>query len=181
MLTLASETRTDIDLLDLSRRIEAERERARYTSTQEDAWSLMAAHALMETLDPPELVVDGEPLDGPLFRGLDAESLAAAPLTIENNGDRPVEVGVTVRGVPVMPEPAGGNFYTHHPQLLHAGGRAGRSRRSRAGRAPRRRASTSPRPRRRARVSSSTTRCRPASRSTIRISWRAATSRRSTG
>jgi uncharacterized protein YfaS (alpha-2-macroglobulin family) len=71
----------------------------------------MAAHALMQSLSAPQLAVDGEPITGPLFRGLDAASLQAAPMRIENRGDRPVEVGVTVRGVPRTPEPAGGNFY----------------------------------------------------------------------
>jgi uncharacterized protein YfaS (alpha-2-macroglobulin family) len=112
MLTLASEARANIDLISLSRRVEADRQAERYTSTQEDAWSLMAAHALMQSLAAPHLVVDGAPLSGPLFRGLDAESLAAAPLVIENRGTLPVEVGLTVAGVPVEPEPAGGNFYT---------------------------------------------------------------------
>ena len=49
--------------------------------------SLMAAHALMESLSPPSLVVDGEPLREPLFRGLDAEELAASPLTIASDCD----------------------------------------------------------------------------------------------
>ena len=31
---------------------------------------------------------------------------------IANNGDRPVEVGITVRGIPATPEPAGGNYYS---------------------------------------------------------------------
>jgi uncharacterized protein YfaS (alpha-2-macroglobulin family) len=111
MLTLASETRTDIDLIRLSRQVETRRLRSPYTSTQEDAWSLMAAHALMQSLARPDLAVDGEPLKGPLFRGLDAESLARAPVSIENRGDRPIPVGITVRGVPAVPEPAGGNVY----------------------------------------------------------------------
>ncbi len=110
-LTLASETRSGIDLVSLSGRVETERLASSYTSTQEDAWSLMAAHALMESLSEPKLVVDGEPLKGPLFRSLDDQSLAIAPLTIANKGERPVEVGVTVRGVPATPEPAGGNYY----------------------------------------------------------------------
>jgi uncharacterized protein YfaS (alpha-2-macroglobulin family) len=122
VLTLASETRTGIDLISLSRRIENERQSARYTSTQEDAWSLMAAHALMQSLSAPELAVDGEPITGPLFRGLDAESLEAAPMRIENRGDRPVEVGVTVRGVPRAPEPAGGNFYALKRSYFTLGG-----------------------------------------------------------
>ena len=60
MLTLASETRTGIDLISLSSRVERERGSARYTSTQEDAWSLLAAHALIESLAEPELMVNGE-------------------------------------------------------------------------------------------------------------------------
>lgn len=111
-LTLASEARAGIDLVSLSSYVERERANDRYTSTQEDAWSLLAAHALMESLSEPKLVVDGEPLNGPLFRNLDENTLAVAPLTIANNGDRPVDVGITVRGVPATPEPAGGNFYS---------------------------------------------------------------------
>ena len=111
-LTLASETRTGIDLVSLSNRVETERLAVSYTSTQEDAWSLLAAHALMESLSEPKLVVDGEPLKGPLFRSLDADSLAVAPLKITNKGDRPIEVGITVRGIPATPEPAGGNYYS---------------------------------------------------------------------
>jgi alpha-2-macroglobulin len=111
-LTLASETRAGIDLVSLSQRVEDERLHDSYTSTQEDAWSLLAAHALMESLSEPKLVVDGDPLNGPLFRSLDEESLAIAPLQIVNKGDRPVEVGITVRGIPATPEPAGGNYYS---------------------------------------------------------------------
>ena len=112
VLTLASEARASIDLISLSSRVEQERLAAKYTSTQEDAWSLMAAHALMESLSEPRLEVDGQPLNGPLFRSFDADSLGIEPLTIANRGDRAIAVGVTVRGVPETPEPAGGNYYT---------------------------------------------------------------------
>ena len=111
ILTLASEARAEIDLVSLSNRVADDRLAARYTSTQEDAWSLLAAHALMKSLSAPRLTFDGEPIAGPLFRSLEADSLAKAPVVIANNGDRPVEVGMTVRGVPEVPEPAGGNLY----------------------------------------------------------------------
>ncbi len=78
ILTLASESRADIDFVSLTSRVEQDRAAARYTSTQEDAWSLLAAHALMQSLSEPHLTVDGEPIAGPLFRSLDAESLATA-------------------------------------------------------------------------------------------------------
>jgi uncharacterized protein YfaS (alpha-2-macroglobulin family) len=64
MLTLASETKASIDLVALSRRVEQERQSSPHTSTQEDAWSLMAANALMQNLAAPNLVVDGEPVAG---------------------------------------------------------------------------------------------------------------------
>jgi hypothetical protein len=112
MLTLASETKAGIDLVALSRRVEQERQSSPHTSTQEDAWSLMAANALMQNLAAPNLAVDGEPVAGPLFRNVDAVELSVSPLRIENRGERPVEVGLTVSGVPALPEPAGGNYYS---------------------------------------------------------------------
>ena len=111
MLTLASETKTGIDLVSLSRRVEQERQSSPHTSTQEDAWSLLAANALMENIAEPQLAIDGEAVAGPLFRNFEATELSGGPYTIENRGDRPVEVGLTVRGEPASPEPAGGNFY----------------------------------------------------------------------
>jgi hypothetical protein len=111
ILTLASESRAEIDLVSLAQRVAEDRLAARYTSTQEDAWSLLAAHALIERLSEPRLTVDGAPLKGALFADLDADNLADAPLVIANSGDRDVEIGMTVRGVPDAPEPADGNFY----------------------------------------------------------------------
>jgi uncharacterized protein YfaS (alpha-2-macroglobulin family) len=111
VLTLASEARAGIDLISLSSEVERDRQSKRYTSTQEDAWSLLAAHALMQRLSEPSLVVDGEPIVGRLFRSFEADGLEDAPLVIANAGDRGVEIGTTVRGVPAVPEPAGGNFY----------------------------------------------------------------------
>ena len=130
----------------------------------------MAAHALMESLSQPKLAVDGDVIDGPLFRGLDEDSLAIAPMKIENRGDRPIEVGITVRGISTTPEPAGGNYYSitrsyytldgQEADLAHGGSRARNS-------SP---CSASRRPRVRARGWCSTIRFRPASRSTIRTS-----------
>jgi uncharacterized protein YfaS (alpha-2-macroglobulin family) len=56
--------------------------------------------------------VNGERIKGPLFRSLDAAALADQPLVVENHGDRPVQLGITARGVPQSIEPAGGNFYS---------------------------------------------------------------------
>jgi alpha-2-macroglobulin len=111
VLTLASETGTDaVDLAALSDRVEARRVAAPYTSTQEDAWTLLAAHALIRRAAATQLAIDGQAVDGPLFRSFTASEIEAQP-GIENRGAQPVEVAVTVTGISETPEPAGGNFY----------------------------------------------------------------------
>jgi hypothetical protein len=76
-----------------------------YTSTQEQAWMLLAANALSDAAKNTELNVGGAPLKGPIFRGLDAETLLKGPLVIENMGDEPVDAVVTVIGAGMTPEP----------------------------------------------------------------------------
>lgn len=111
VLTLASETGTDaVDLAALSDRVEKGRALSRYTSTQEDAWTLLAAHALIQRAAAAKLAIDGQAVDGPLYRRFGAAGLAARPF-IENRGAEPVEVTLTVAGISETPEPAGGNFY----------------------------------------------------------------------
>jgi hypothetical protein len=112
VLTLASETDSEaVDLVALSRNVEAKRNARAHTSTQEDAWSLLAANALIARLTPPSVTIDGTQVDGSLFRRFSGDNLASAPVIVENRGDKPLEIGITATGVPVEPEPAGGNFY----------------------------------------------------------------------
>ena len=112
ILTLASETGSEaVDLLGLAKDVEAKRSARAQTSTQEDAWSLLAAKALMERLTPPVVALDGREVSGPLFRRFSGENLGVTPVTVENRGDTAMELGVTATGVPIEPEPAGGNFY----------------------------------------------------------------------
>jgi len=80
------------------------------TSTQENAWLLLAAHALNEGA-AGRLAVDGESVEGVLYRGFDAEAVTAQPVVITNRGDGAVDALVTVRGAPVTPPPEGGNGY----------------------------------------------------------------------
>ena len=92
-----------------SRQINTGRAAKQHTSTQEDAWSLLAAHALL-TRQPPELTVDGVDLDGPFARSFGRDDLAAAP-EIRNRADAPVSAEVTVRGVPEIAPPASAEGY----------------------------------------------------------------------
>ncbi|ODN69801.1 alpha-2-macroglobulin family protein [Methylobrevis pamukkalensis] len=115
ILTLVSETGTDGPDADaLARDVVAASSAQRYLSTQEKAWMLLAANGLLSGAGRPDLGVDGAPFEGVFTRALTPEALAAAPLTIENRGERRVEAKVTVRGAPVTPEPAGGTGYSLH-------------------------------------------------------------------
>jgi uncharacterized protein YfaS (alpha-2-macroglobulin family) len=79
-------------------------------STQEAAWSLMAAHALIDDLRDTAITVDGAPPAGPLV-WLRERGAAAAPVAIANGGAAPVDITLTAFGVPATPEPAGGKGY----------------------------------------------------------------------
>ena len=91
-----------------------------YTSTQEQAWMLLAANALTEQAKAAKLVVNGAPVVGSVMRSLAADALLKAPLTVANEGDTPVDAVVTVIGAALSPEPAGLQGLHHRAQLLHA-------------------------------------------------------------
>ncbi|SNX69672.1 hypothetical protein SAMN05878503_104157 [Cereibacter ovatus] len=76
-------------------------------STQEAAWTLLAANALIDRPDVAGVRIGGLPATGPLVRVLAA---GAPPVAVENDGPSQV-LTLTTTGVPVTPEPAGGNGY----------------------------------------------------------------------
>ena len=86
-------------------RVEAAREQAQSTSTQENAWMVLAARAIAKQARL-SLDVGGERRQSPLYRSVRAAELAASPLVIGNTGDAPVRAVVSVAGAPVVPEPA---------------------------------------------------------------------------
>ncbi len=121
VLTLASEAGLKAaDLPQMSRRIDAAWSGAGRRSTQDQAWSLLAAHSLMSGSAGPRLNVDGQAHDGALFSTLSADELADG-VRLENRGDRPVFVAVSRRGRSEVPEPAGGNFATIERAYYDAG------------------------------------------------------------
>ncbi len=90
-------------------RVEAARGLSPYTSTQENAWMVLAARALAkETL---LLDVDGQPVKTALYRNYRAADVADKPIKIANTGDAPVQAVVSVSGSPVTPEPAASNGF----------------------------------------------------------------------
>ncbi|WP_024511930.1 alpha-2-macroglobulin [Bradyrhizobium sp. ARR65] len=90
-------------------RVEAARGLTPYTSTQENAWMVLAARALAkETL---ALDLNGEAVKTALFRSYKADEMANQPLKLTNTGDAPVQVVVSVSGAPAVPEPAASNGF----------------------------------------------------------------------
>ncbi len=77
-----------------------------YTSTQEQAWMLLAAHALGEEAKGLKLAVNGQPHQGQLVRAVSPQELQTGPFTIANTGDTPAGAVVSVVGAALTPEPA---------------------------------------------------------------------------
>jgi uncharacterized protein YfaS (alpha-2-macroglobulin family) len=91
-------------------RVEAARASLQPTSTQEDAWLLLAASAMAKNAGNVSLDVNGEAIKQPLYRTLGTGDLKV-PLRIANTGDDEVKAVVTVTGAPVTPEPAAQNGF----------------------------------------------------------------------
>jgi uncharacterized protein YfaS (alpha-2-macroglobulin family) len=107
LVTLASEGRAPQKTIDDAvLRIDAARTLAASTSTQENAWLVLAARALAKQLNSISLNVNGETRQGTLYRNLRPDDLAS-PYAVQNNGDDGnVQTVVSVSGSPLTPEPA---------------------------------------------------------------------------
>jgi alpha-2-macroglobulin len=77
----------------------------RPTSTQEDAWMLLAASAMAKDAGKISLDVNGEAIQRPLYRTISATELKE-PVRVTNASEDQVKAVVTVTGAPVTPEPA---------------------------------------------------------------------------
>ena len=78
-----------------------------YTSTQEQAWMLMAANALLSEVAASRLTLGGAPLQAPILRPLTPSQISKdGGLVLTNNGDAAIDVVVSVIGAALTPEPA---------------------------------------------------------------------------
>jgi uncharacterized protein YfaS (alpha-2-macroglobulin family) len=91
-------------------RVEAARAYLQPTSTQENAWLLLAASAMAKNAGKVALDVNGATLAQPLYRTIAAADLKD-PLRVTNSGDDPVKAVVTVSGAPMTPEAAAQNGF----------------------------------------------------------------------
>ena len=112
VLALAAESGSKaVDLHALAGRVQDERVRQQYLSTQDNAWLLLAANALTQGGEGLRLEVDGATRDGAFYGSFDSARLDASPVLVRNRGTGPVDAMVGVLGVPSVAPPAGGNGY----------------------------------------------------------------------
>lgn len=84
-----------------------------YTSTQEQAWMLLAANALADQSAASRLILDGAPLQAPIFRPLTPAQISKeGGLVLSNEGDAEIDVVVSVIGAALSPEPAVSKGFT---------------------------------------------------------------------
>jgi len=91
-------------------RVEVARGLTPYTSTQENAWLVLASRALSK--EAMSLDLNGTAIKSALYRSYKASEMAGQPVKITNTGDAPVQAVVSVSGSPITPEPAASNGFS---------------------------------------------------------------------
>ncbi|WP_168201563.1 alpha-2-macroglobulin family protein [Phreatobacter aquaticus] len=105
LMALGVEGRVNRQIVaDAQRVVEDLRARARYLSTQEKVWLVLAAQALIEDAKRISLEVGGQAHQGALARTLRSDEVAAG-LQLRNTGPEAVRAVVTAMGTPATPEP----------------------------------------------------------------------------
>lgn len=113
VLALAAEfTPAGVDIPQLTSRLVSLRDTATYSSTQEDAWTLIAAAALARETGDGKLTLSGEPITGTAYRRYEQEEFASDSLPLVNTGNVPVEAKISVTGIPSTPPAASSNGFT---------------------------------------------------------------------
>jgi alpha-2-macroglobulin len=113
VLALAAEfSPAGVDLVALTADLAERRDAQRYTSTQEDAWTLLAAAALARDAGDGTVTVDGEALTGTVYRRYQQEHFDEGELSIANSGNTATEVKVTVTAIPAEPPAASSDGFS---------------------------------------------------------------------
>jgi uncharacterized protein YfaS (alpha-2-macroglobulin family) len=112
LLALASETDNAAAILQPVSGIVDEERGTRRTSTQEEAWLVLAAQAVARNADGIVVRADGTDHRGAFYRTYRDAALGSGAITLANAGPAPVQAVVTVSGNPVEPEPAIAHGYT---------------------------------------------------------------------
>ena len=121
MLALAAESKPMPSVVpELIALVGIERNATRWTSTQDNAWMLLAARALRSNAADMELTVNGAEHTGIYSERFDGSDLVDSPVTIANAGTSAVQAVVTAVAAPAQPLPAGGDGFCDRAHLLPA-------------------------------------------------------------
>eukprot|EP01037_Dinobryon_pediforme_P025905 gene25905-28231_t len=112
LLALAAEANVTAPISRAALIVQNEQAATATSSTQEQAWMVLAAEALAKQNDGLALEVSGVPQNGAFLRGWRGESLDAAPVTIVNRGRAPVQASITTSGAPIVADPAMNQGYS---------------------------------------------------------------------
>ncbi|MDB5626268.1 MAG: alpha-2-macroglobulin domain protein, partial [Tardiphaga sp.] len=112
LVSLASEGNAPRPTLTTAvQRVEAARGLTPLTSTQENAWLVLASRALAKESTALSLDIEGAPVKSAVNRSYKAADMVGKPVRIGNVGDMPVQAVVSVTGSPLVPEPAAANGF----------------------------------------------------------------------
>ena len=96
-------------------RADAALEKARaaraYASTQENNWMTLAVEALAKQKALSQFTVDGQPVDGAIYRKWSGFALGQKLVTIANVGKATAQLVTTSSGVPIAHDPAASEGY----------------------------------------------------------------------
>lgn len=98
------------EILRVSKTVEDARAKTEFTSTQENAFMILAAEAMADKSQAIALSVDAVPRQGAFFKSWNSAALSKS-VTIANSGNAPIGVVVTTSGNPATPEPAAERGY----------------------------------------------------------------------
>ncbi len=112
ILALAAESRPVPPVVpDLAKAVAKEWNRSKYTSTQEQAWMLLAARAIQGGDDSIKIDVNGALHNGAYMAKMTGDALMGNALTLTNETSEPVSAVVTTVAAPAVPPPAGGDGF----------------------------------------------------------------------
>ncbi|MBZ6078650.1 alpha-2-macroglobulin family protein [Microvirga puerhi] len=106
LLALASETDNVPAVMQPVAKVVDDERGNRRTSTQEEAWLVLAAQAVARDAEAMVLKVNGEERKGAFYRTYRDGLLNDGPVTLSNAGSAAIQAVITVMGNPVEPEPA---------------------------------------------------------------------------
>ncbi len=113
ILALAAESRPVPPILSgLSKTVSRELSTKRYTSTQEQTWTLLAARALQKGDNALKVDVNGASHTGGYMATIPGDQLLAQPVVLTNRSSAPITAAVTTVAAPKEAPPAGGEGFT---------------------------------------------------------------------